>query len=192
MILRLVEGPQAEPVEVADVKLDARIDEDEHDAKIGVLIAAAREAAENETGRALMPQTWELVLDRFPSCDQIVLAKAPVQSITSIKYYDADGVLQTMSADGYSLDADFLPGRVLLGYQKSWPSTRSQRNAVIVRFVAGYEDAASVPSNIKMWIRYRAATMVFQDSNIVTGAIVAQMPRDFVDGLLDPFRVYRS
>jgi uncharacterized phiE125 gp8 family phage protein len=47
-------------------------------------------------------QTWELVLDAFT--DAILIPRGPVQSITSITYYDADEVLQTLATDQYVLD----------------------------------------------------------------------------------------
>lgn len=56
---------------------------------------AATEAAEQMTGRAIMPQTWELTLDAFP--DALELTRVPVASVTSLKYFDATGTEQTLS-----------------------------------------------------------------------------------------------
>jgi len=76
MTLRLITAPSAEPATVDEVKLDARIDGPELDATIELLIKAARQRCEDLTGRALITQTWELVLDEFP-VDGIRVGKLP-------------------------------------------------------------------------------------------------------------------
>lgn len=181
MTLRLIDAPESEPVTVAEVKRDARIDHTDLDTDIGTLITAARQTAEDRTGRALMPQTWELVLDDFPGSEgEIVIGKLPIDSITSVKYYDAAGVLQTLDSDQYTLDADTLPGRILPAYSVVWPSVYDIKNAVIIRFVAGYADADSVPAEIKMWIRLQVAREVGGDQVKIT---------PFADALLDAYRL---
>ena len=54
-----VVAPAAEPVTVSEVKLDCRIEDAEtaFDQAIPIKIAAARQAAEKETGRKLITQT---------------------------------------------------------------------------------------------------------------------------------------
>lgn len=179
MTLRMITAPATEPVTAAEVKSDARIDGTDLDATIAVLITAARQKAEDLTGRALITQTWELVLDRFPVCE-IEIGKLPVSSITSVKYYDADGTLQTLDSDQYTLDADTLPGRILPAYNVTWPTTRDIKNAVIIQFEAGYGDAADVPADIKIWIRHQVAKEV-------GGEQITASP--FIDGLLDAYRL---
>lgn len=148
MTFKLITAPTAEPITASDLKAHLRKDTSDEDALITALIVAAREQVEHLTGRALMPQTWDLLLDEFPDGD-IALGKLPVASITSVSYTDIDGATQTVSSGDYVLDADALPGWVRLAYGKSWPSTRDVANAVAVRFVAGYANAAAVPQSIK-------------------------------------------
>ena len=120
---------------------------------------AATEAAEQMTCRALMPQTWELTLDAFP--DALELTRVPVASVTSLKYYDSTGVQQTLLNTLYTLDSADDAGfaYVVPIYDGSWPSTRVQINAVALRYVAGYADAASVPESIKAWIKLMIGAM---------------------------------
>ena len=127
------------------------IDGTEFDTQIAIIIPAIRAAAEQELGRRLITQTVEMVLDEFPS-EEIDLILPDAQSITSIKYLDDSGVEQTLAGSVYALDADSTPSRVLLKYGQAWPSTQDVQNAVRVRFVVGYGDAAAVPSNVKLWI----------------------------------------
>ena len=186
MTLRIVTAPAIEPVTVAEVKLDARIDVADLDATLTLLITGARRVAEDRTGRSLITQTWELVLDAFPSAG-IEVGKLPIQSITSVKYYDSDGVLQTLSSANYVLDTDTLPGWILPAYGVSWPATHAVSNAVIIRFVTGYGAAASdVPAEIKLWIRAQVVASIDRQDGLMDGKAV---PLQFLDGLLDAYRL---
>ena len=75
----------------------------------------------------------------------------PLQSVTSIKYYDTDDVEYTLAATDYTVDADSFVGRVFLRYGKTWPSiTLRPYIGVAVEYVAGYGDtAASVPRAVR-------------------------------------------
>ena len=189
MRLLLNAPPAAGPVTLAEAKLHCKIDDAADDALVGALIQAAREQAEHETGRALMPQTWDMLLDDFPSASAIELVKPPVSAITYIKYYDAAGVLQTFASADYALDASGLLPRVLLGYGKSWPSVRAQQNAVQIRIACGYADAAAVPGAIKQWMLLNIGHWYQNREAVNIGNIVTRMP--FIDGLLDPYRLYQ-
>lgn len=190
MALIVITPPASEPVTPEEAKASPsfRVSVATDDADITTLIKAAREMAEAITRRALVTQTLELVLDAFPA-GGIELYCPPIQSVTSIKYIDTDGVEQTLSADLYDLDSDTEPGMVAPAYNESWPSTRDQINAVRVRYVAGYGAAADVPAAIKTWIKMRAGTLYDNPQAVVVGQTVMNVPRDFIDGLLDPFRV---
>ena len=63
------------------------------------------------------------------------LTRIPAASVTSLKYFDADGVQQTLSSGAYALDSadDYGPAYVVPAYASSWPSTRDQVNAVALR-----------------------------------------------------------
>jgi uncharacterized phiE125 gp8 family phage protein len=190
MALIVITPPASEPVTPAEAKASPsfRVTGTTDDADITVLIKAARETAEAITRRALITQTLELVLDAFPT-GGIDLYCPPIQSITSIKYIDTDGVEQTLSSALYDLDSDTEPGMVAPAYGESWPATLDQINAVRVRYVAGYGAAADVPAAIKTWIKMRAGTLYDNPQAIVVGNLVTELKRDFVDGLLDPYRI---
>jgi len=156
------------------------------DAKFRMMIAGARKAAENRTGRALITQTWELLLDGFPRGD-IEVGKLPIQSVTSVKCYDPSGVLQTLDPLTYVLDTDALPGWIRLAYGKEWPDTQAIENAVVVRFIAGYGSASSsVPENIRMWIGAQV-TALFDNPSPLAGGNAN--PVTMIDHLLDDYRI---
>ena len=158
------------------------------DPLLAMLIASARMSAETITRVKFITQTWELVLDAFPSVE-IKSVLTPVQSITSVKYLDNDGVLTTLASDQYTLDADTPPGWIIPAYNTSWPATRDAANAVTVRMVVGYGAAPEVPQGIKNWMLIRIKQMYSQREAMNVGGSIAEFPRAYVDGLLDPFRV---
>lgn len=186
MALTLITAPAAEPVALADVKAFLRVDHGDDDTMIDAMIIAARQEAEKICRRSLITQTWELVSDSFPR--EIAVPLPPLQSVTSIKYYDTNGVEQTLSALLYQVDIDSAPGRIIPAYGEVWPVTRCQLNAVRVRFVAGYgADDTKIPEAIKTWIRIRVATMYENREAFTQGQPIQELK--FVDGLLDEYRV---
>lgn len=188
MALKLITAPAVEPVTLADVKARLVVDHTDHDGLLNALIVSARQTAENRLGRALIHQTWELILDAFPSAE-IKLARPPVVSVESIKYLDLDGVEQTLAAETYALDPDTLPGWVLPAYGESWPDTLNAANSVRVRYVAGYGAAADVvPMPIRQWMHIVIATHYAQ-REAIAGGTQSELPTAYVDGLLDPYLV---
>jgi uncharacterized phiE125 gp8 family phage protein len=157
---------------------------------LAILIASARAAGETITRRALMPQTWDLVLDRFPAWE-LSVPKPTLQSITSITYVDTNGAPQVLDPAAYLADPKSEPGRITPAYGLVWPIARWQTGAVTVRFVAGYADAASVPACIKSWMLLRIATLWENRSQLVidTRTTMVELPTAFVDALLDPVRM---
>lgn len=192
MALKLITAPTTYPVTLAEAKLHCRVDVADDDALITALITAATEMAEQKTGLAIMTQTWELTLDAFP--DALELTRVPVQSITSVKYYDTAGAQQTLSPAAYALDnADaFGFSYVVPAYNGTWPDTRDQINAVSVQYVAGYANAAAVPESIKQWIKLMLSTMYDnrETEAYSSRAVSTTVQMTFVDRLLDRYKVY--
>lgn len=190
MALKLITAATTYPVTLADAKLHCKVDDVADDALITAMITSATELAEQELGRALMAQTWEVTLDSFP--DAFELTRVPVQSVTSVKYYDTTGTLQTLSGSLYSVDTADGDGfaYVTPAYNTSWPETRDQINAVSVRYVSGYTDAAAVPEPIKAWIKLMVAAM-YENREAEAQAVRSNgtLKMQFVDRLLDRYRV---
>ncbi len=145
--------PVVEPVSVSEAKLQCRALSDVHDEDglIWTYIRAARELGEGYTGRGWLTQTWKCVSDEW--ADEFPLPMAgPLQSVTSVKYYDADGTLQTLSASDYVVDTASVPGRVTRAPNVSWPSLQCDRSSwrVEITYVVGWSGAALVPEAYKM------------------------------------------
>lgn len=117
------------------------------------LLTTVRDRAELATGRALVTQTWDLVLDAFPCGRVIDLPRPPLVSVTYLKYVDTAGVLQTWAAANYVVQAPAGPrsarGRLALAYGKTWPSTYGELGDVTIRLVCGYGAPSAVPALLK-------------------------------------------
>lgn len=183
--------PAAEPLTLAEAKLHLRVDADltDDDTLISALIVAARQQAEHRTGRALVTQQWRLGLACFPD-DSLELPKPKLLSVESITYLDGDGSRQTISAADYEVITDELIGRVVPAYGKAWPtSIRSRPGCVQVSYTCGYGAAADVPQSIKAWMLLAIGAWYENREALTSGQPVAELPRGFCDGLLDPFYV---
>lgn len=194
MSLQLKTAPTAEPLDwTTEVKGHLRQDWDDEQARVTtILVPAARMWAESYTNRALCTQTWILKLDRFPGgCvpysafnpggqNHIEIPKPPLQSITSIKYYDGDGTLQTLSSSNYEIDPTAgspfdphcQPYRVRPVFGQAWPTARAQRGAVVIEFVCGYGATyASVPAQLKAAMLLLVGEQFERREQAITGTI---------------------
>ena len=189
MALKLITAPAAEPISTADARTHCRVDDTTDNSYLDALVAAAREHCEMFTGRALISQTWDLYLDRFPCGDYfgdvgryrdaaaIRLPKPPAVSITSVVYYDTSGTLQTMDASLYSLDTASEPARLTPVYGSVWPATQDIPNAVKIRFVCGYGAAGSaVPASIIHAMKLLVGHWYENREQVATGTIATNLP----------------
>ena len=164
-----VSAPAQEPVTLGEAKDFIRIGVNDDDTLISGLIAAAREAIEVWLGRSLITTTWDYFLDEFPNTQgdfdrghtfrhhgdfkfggTIRLPKPPLQSVTSIKHFDEDGVEQTLPTADFLVDTASIQGRITPTPTTFWPVTQVRINAVTVRFVAGFgNDPSDIPETIR-------------------------------------------
>lgn len=203
-MIRIVTAPAAYPVTMAEAKEWARIDstDSSQDGILTMLIAMATEYAEHKTGRAFVERTLELILDRFGNADHVCIGSyielpwAPLIGIDSIKYTDLNRTEQTVSASDYEIDTTSQPGRVRPVWGSYWPVIGYGFNPVRIQYRAGYRPVGSptdltdntyLPGALRTWMQARITT--FYDNRgqvMVERATVDPLPRDYVDGLLDP------
>lgn len=149
------------------------------DPYLTTLISVARHTCENFTKRRLITQTWKRYLDAFPCERYIELPLPPVQSVTSVKYVDVDGVTQTMSASLYHVSLTNERARVCLNDGESWPDTDRVLDAVWIEFVTGYGAAASsVPAPLRQGMLMLIGHMYNAREDYVTGTIVSAVPKN--------------
>jgi uncharacterized phiE125 gp8 family phage protein len=145
-------SPPASFVTLAEVKAQLRVSGTADDALIQAMIDAACGALDGGDGilkRAIGAQTLKLVLPGFcpspPRAQGIVLPLPPATAVSNIKYFDGDGVEQTLDPAAYRLiDCDTQPSYLVP--VASWPSAACRPDAVSITYTAGYD---AVPPPIK-------------------------------------------
>lgn len=196
MALRLITGPAVEPVTLDRVKEHLRVDHSYDDLLISTYIQGARIFAEQFTARAFVTQTWELVLDEFPT-NEILIPLPPLQSVTSIKYDDSSGLEQTLATSEYDVDTASEPGWVV-PVSTGWPTgIWDGINVVRIQFVAGYNPsndsppdlAANIPASLKNCILLHTGLLYAQRESNVIATIANKIPEGGIMHLLRQYRV---
>lgn len=163
--LKQTQAPAVEPVSLSDMKARLRVTVTDDDTDIGLMITEARAMCENECSRAFITQNYTMYLNGFPiyypyywnphiaypmglttppSRMEIRLPRAPLQSVTSIAYYDTAGDIKTLNPDLYWVTQAHEPGIISPIWNTIWPFTNyAQPDSVQIAFVAGYGNAAS-------------------------------------------------
>jgi hypothetical protein len=146
-----------------------------------------------------MRQQWELRLNDFPgSSAEIELPRPPLSTASTdlvITYIEdtTAGNTTTVSSTRYSVDFYSEPAVVYPSYDNDWPDdVRDERNAVRITYYSGYANAAAVPQPIKQWVMLRVGAMYEHRESLMAGNFAnqtAELPRNYVDGLLDEFVV---
>ena len=132
-----------------------------HDAHIERLILAATQQATVRSGRQLLQTGYRFTFDAFPyGTGRIPLPFPPLVSVESIKYYDIDGVQQTLDAGEYRLLTAREPGEICLRYGKTWPDVYDEPDAVQVEYLAGVAALAEDLGPEEEWFRQAILLLV--------------------------------
>lgn len=146
--LELVTPPTGLAVARVEAKLQCKVDPDitEDDGLIDGLIEAAQEYCETATPghRQLVSATYDVRLSEFP--ERVKLPRPPLQSLTSLNYYDTDGNETTLASTYYVVRTPLRqPGVIERAPVQVWPVTETDRQyPVRARFVCGYGPSTSI------------------------------------------------
>jgi uncharacterized phiE125 gp8 family phage protein len=177
MALVLVTPPAVEPVTLQEAKNHLRVDIPDDDTLITALITAAREYCEGFQNRAYITQIWQLWLDAWPNGSEIMIPRPPLQAVNSVRYYGADNAEYVLPPSDYIVDTACEPGRIVLAYDKCWPSvTLRPANAVCVEFVAGYGGADKVPQRVKQAMLLLISHWYDTREIAAVGHVIAEVP----------------
>ena len=200
MPLKLITAATANSVSVDEVKSFLRLttSSTDEDALLTAFIKVADSYCENYTKRALLRQQWELRLDMFPGTSgEIELPRPPLSTASTdvvINYIEDTtlGNTTTVDSTAYEIDYYFEPARLYPSYDNEWPDDirDDQRNAVRITYFSGYASTTYIPQDIKHWVLLRVGAMYEHREALMAGNFANQtveLPRNFVDGLLDPY-----
>ena len=190
MISYLLAGPAEEPVSLAEARAFLRLDSEAEDGLVSTLVAAARLHVESVTGRALVNQSWRLVLDAWPTDCVVTLPVSPLVSLTAITAYDEDGDDHPLPMAQFEAAAGVTPARLNLPRTVAGMPVLRERFGIEVDYVAGFGEADDVPSDLKRgvlalvahWFEHRDAVLVAG-----SGAVI---PPGF-NQMISPYRQVR-
>jgi uncharacterized phiE125 gp8 family phage protein len=186
MAALLLTPPAAEPLSLADAKAFLRVEHDDDDALIETLIRGARGAVEARTRRALITQSWRLVLDAWPRDGRIAAPLAPVRTLTAARVYDSADLAHALDVEAFVLDA----ASGAIGFTPWGPAPPGRGLAGIeIDVVAGYGDtAADVPEPLRQAVRLLTAHW-YENRSLGGGAAGAPPLPAGLDRVLAPYRV---
>lgn len=192
----LTTAPALEPVTIEEARSQCRLTDSSEDGLLAGYLLAARHLAEERTGRVLVTQSWTETWDhRWPhghhhehrpdahhlgpySRRRIMLGKAPVQSVTSVQYFDTSGAQQTLDPTQYRFGMHKKIGVIEEAFGVCWPAVRCQIDTISVLYVAGYASPGQIPETIR-----QAILLLVEHFYANRGATVISMTRMSVSEL---------
>jgi hypothetical protein len=135
------------------------------------------------------PECW-------PNVDFIRMPYGQLQSVTSIKYTDTSETEvefpdpPLLVVDYYLADIDSDPGRVVLRYGKTWPTTTlSPSNPIVIEYICGYGlTGSTVEAPIKHAIKLMVSDLYENRESILVGTISSKSKA--IESLLFPFKIH--
>lgn len=176
MAVKVTTEPSDEAISLEEAQYHVKADPDpDNDTILTRAIVTARQRAEHELGRPLLPQTCEKRFERF---DSRMYLWEDVTKIVSIDYIDDAG------ADGALGPMDFyLSGASTARILGTLPAVRE----VIVTFECGAFEADAVPESIIQWMLLQVGA-ISENRSSVDSVQTYELPGRFTDGLLDRYR----
>lgn len=146
--LVIVTAP-TEPVSTGEMNTHLRLSTGHsEETYVDTLVTAARLYVEDRCRRTIPTATYDYYLNEFPADGKIELPRPPLQSITSIKYYDANNDIQTLDTSVYDTITWASFGYAILKSGQSWPTIYDKNGAVVIRYVAGQDTVDEYSKNI--------------------------------------------
>ena len=192
MPFTIITQPEFDPVTWTEAMAHAVVENNDDIDLIRSYITAFTLHGQHITGRQFVEATFELDLEAFP--EGKIFLKPNLNSVLSVKYKDSNENIQTLDESAYVIRKTGLIG--YLTPLETWPSDVYSPADVIVTFKAGWpiiNELPTTPEDIKAWIMVRVAGLYEQRENFVLSKGgrfgVANMPRDFIDSVLDSYIV---
>ncbi len=156
MTLTVITPPASEPVSLSDVKSFLRIDHDDEDTLLDLLITASRLHLEQMLGLAFITQTVREVRDSFHDPMRLSnhgrtyrLGVQPVVSVTSVILRDAAGEAHVWDTDQY-LVLGGLEGALIAAPDAHCPVPLRSAAGIEITMVVGFgATAASCPAPLR-------------------------------------------
>lgn len=142
--------PAGEPITLAELKAQLRIESSDYNDQLERLIVAARRHFERSTNRSLVTRTYRLDLVGFPRArGEIRLPFGPAIAVASVSYRDSSDAQITLDAATYIVDTTSDVATVTPIWGGCWPWMLPRPGGVSITYTAGYGAAATVIDDAK-------------------------------------------
>lgn len=184
----LLAGPAGEPVTLAQAKAHLRVDDNAEDGLIATLIAAARLHIEGVTGRAMLAQSWRLVLDHWPADRLVRLPVTPLISLASVTTYNGEGTPSAVALAAVRTDAE---GQGTMLVLPPLTAALRERHGIEIDYVAGFgASAGDVPADLVQSLLMLVAHWFDNRDAVIIAGSGAVVPSGF-DRLVANYRRVR-
>lgn len=183
--------PTELPFSLANLKRHCRIDASfTADDEILTMYAwAAVRNGEFITNRVWAGSEWSMTLEEFPLFNVISVPRSPCGGVISISYVDDNEIEQAVDPAAYRFTASSFEwdGGLPFGFIRAsagWPSGSN----VTVKFMSGWPQG-ELPEELVQWSFIKISSKYEQREDLASAArkIAIGFPRNFADGLLDPW-----
>jgi uncharacterized phiE125 gp8 family phage protein len=204
-----VTDPSTSPISLAQAKAHLRLDSDDEDDFVQMLIDVATQmfdgtgkARDGILGCAMMTQTWLLEterwvlpfrrpLNRLASDYRIWIEHGPVQTVESIQVYAADALVDWPQVN-WRVGHEDTRSFITLAAGGSWPTYDFREDAFQVTFTTGYGDnATDVPAPLRAAMLLMIGHLFENRQSVIVSASRAtaiEVPQA-VDMLIAPYKV---
>ena len=204
-----VTGPAIEPISRMEARDHLRLDDDVDDSQVRSYILAARNWAENYTGRVFISRTMRMFLDGFANVSgepywegtrvapqirtyssYIEIAASPVISVDSVKYYDDSDTESTWATSNYYVDTASDIAKIVLRDGGTFPTDLRSANGLEINFTAGYGTSANdVPEAVRMGMM-QYMTFLYEHRGEFE-RFPPPTPPVIIKSLLNPYKIMR-
>lgn len=181
----LLTAPAVEPLSLTEAKAFLRVEHSADDELIAALAAGSRIHVETQTRRALITQSWRIVIDCWPEDGRLPVRPAPLQDVTAARVYDFDGHARMLDTQAFVLD----PAGATLAFAP-WALPQPGRLAAGIELdvTVGYGDAAiDVPEPLRQAIRLLVGHW-YENRGLAALGTVTVLPGT-VAALIAPYRM---
>lgn len=185
----IVEGPELEPLEVEEANEHLHVSgQDEY---VTSLIKVARKSIERYLQRTLITTTYIAYADKWEGEFKLPFPK--LQSVETVKYYNSNGTLTTLTEDDYYwVVTSGEPGIIKRKYDVVYPELNlGMPDAIEIEYTAGYGDEAeTVPEDIRHAMKLLIGNYYEQRSDIVVGSTASRIP-NYITDLIHSYKIYK-
>ncbi len=184
--------PAVQAVTRDQVKAHARVDNDDEDSLIDLYLAAAAAGVEQSTGQKLGQVALDAYVPALPSESTLYLPWGHVQRVIQIAYRGEEGAYEEWPQQFWELQT--LPA--LSGVRTTdgtgiYPARlyAPDRQAVRIRYVAGYDDAEEIPTPLRQAVLMMAGELYNERELHRTQPGVIAIPNPAAQMLMAAYKV---